>query len=191
MVKHLRHGNYFETACAVAGISRRRAYKWIEKGRKAKSGIYYDFYRAVEQAIAYAETVDMRHITRAAKDSWQAAAWRRERSAPRRWGHGRDSVEDILRGPEDLDIDPATTFDLIAAKALKAGDLQTAMAAVEKAAHLRGQFPADKAALARMGLDTVSALAIEAEERFRAIMMQALGHEMPHGQLVDLEPTDG
>lgn len=96
-------GNYFETACAVAGIHRDTAYEWLKKGAK-KPGIHRQFSDAVEKAQADAESRDLTviemtahgtkaqfdengHLVRAeVQRDWKAAAWRLERKHPKKWG---------------------------------------------------------------------------------------------------------
>lgn len=82
----IRMGNYMETAAAFAGISKDTFYRWLKKGARARSGIYREFHDAVHKALAEAEVRDVAIIANAAKESWQAAAWRLERRHPERWG---------------------------------------------------------------------------------------------------------
>jgi hypothetical protein len=79
-------GNYMETAAAFAGVHKSTLYEWLKKGAKSKSGIYKEFSDAVKKALAEAEVRDVAIISQAAKESWQASAWRLERKFPDKWG---------------------------------------------------------------------------------------------------------
>lgn len=100
IVSAIRLGNYIETAAAYAGINKDTLYDWLKRGqrekeKKAKDPNYqipkYErkfvaFSDAVEKALAEAEMRDVMIIYEAAKEQWQAAAWRLERKFPDRWG---------------------------------------------------------------------------------------------------------
>lgn len=83
----LRAGNYLETAAAFAGIDKTTLFDWLRRGARNSSGIHHEFSRAVEKAMADAETRDVALIAKAAAEGvWQASAWRLERKYPSRWG---------------------------------------------------------------------------------------------------------
>ncbi|GGA31944.1 hypothetical protein GCM10007416_00600 [Kroppenstedtia guangzhouensis] len=86
VVDAIRMGNYIETAAAFSGISKDTLYRWLKQGRRAKRGKYREFSDAVEKALAESEMRDVAVIATAAKENWQAAAWRLERKFPDRWG---------------------------------------------------------------------------------------------------------
>lgn len=86
IVEALRAGNYIETAAAYAGINKTTLYDWLKRGARDKSGPYHTFSNAVEKAMADAEMRDVLLIANAAKENWQAAAWRLERKYPDKWG---------------------------------------------------------------------------------------------------------
>jgi transposase len=92
IVDAVRAGNYAETAARAAGIHPGSFYNWMEKGREAKQGIYFEFLNAIEKAKASAEIRDVSLIERAATDTWTAAAWMLERKFPSRWGR-REKLE--------------------------------------------------------------------------------------------------
>nr|WP_255724707.1 hypothetical protein [Shimazuella soli] len=79
-------GNYIETASAYAGINKTTLYDWLKRGARENRGKYRAFSNAVEKAMAEAEMRDVALIAQAAKENWQAAAWRLERKYPARWG---------------------------------------------------------------------------------------------------------
>ena len=94
----IRAGNYMETAAAYAGIEKTTLYDWLRRGAREKRGIYHEFGKAVEKALADAETRDVALIAKAAADGqWQASAWRLERRYPDRWGR-RERVDAVVKG---------------------------------------------------------------------------------------------
>lgn len=100
----IRNGNYQTTAAAAAGVPIRTFFKWIERGKRAadyyeedkwvepSEELYYNLYKAVEQARAEAEASNVLIIRNEANKTWQAAAWMLERAHPDRWGR-RDKVD--------------------------------------------------------------------------------------------------
>jgi len=103
IVDAITAGNYIETAAAFAGISKDTLYVWMRKGGRKRSGIYWEFSKSVDKALADAEVRDVATIAQAAAIHWQAAAWRLERKHPDRWAR-RD--RDAQMGNEQLaDVD--------------------------------------------------------------------------------------
>lgn len=133
LVKVIQAGNYLETAAAYVGISVSTLRDWIRRGEReaqrlstknAKSNKteqpYLEFSAAIKKAQAEGEIRDVLLIGNAARETWQAAAWRLERRFPDRWGRkerhelsgpsgGPIEVEDIrnrlLKKFADLNID--------------------------------------------------------------------------------------
>lgn len=99
IIDTVRAGNYVETAAAFAGVNKSTLYDWIKRGARGESEELQDFSNALYSADAEAEIRDIQTIENASKTQWQAAAWRRERRAPQRWGR-RDQVE--MSGTMDL-----------------------------------------------------------------------------------------
>jgi transposase len=93
----VRQGNYQETAAAFAGLGERTFYTWVEKGdpegTDPDNEAYRQFGQALKRARAEAEARDLALITEAAGDgNWQAAAWKRERMDPARFGRREQLV---------------------------------------------------------------------------------------------------
>lgn len=102
IVKLLRDGNYFDTACKAAGISVSSGYAWRERGQRYAEaqalGVeanpddepYFRFLESVEKASAEAEAEAVALVKKAAKSKhegeWQAAAWYLERRNTKAWG---------------------------------------------------------------------------------------------------------
>lgn len=98
IIESLKMGNYLETAAAFSGIDVVTLRRWIKRGdrelqridekggriRKSEA-LYVEFCTACKKAMAEAEMRDVLLIYQAAKDNWQAAAWRLERKFPERW----------------------------------------------------------------------------------------------------------
>lgn len=103
----VRAGNYIETAAAHVGINKTTLYDWMKRGAREKERIaknprarvkkseepYVEFSNAIEKALADAEVRDVAIIANAAKENWQAAAWRLERKFKERWGRNDYSRE--------------------------------------------------------------------------------------------------
>jgi len=82
----IRIGNYYEAACAYAGINIRTFYRWMEKGEKAKSGEFCQFCHAVKQAEGDAEARIVAQWTSKTPEDWRAAQAFLEHRYPERWG---------------------------------------------------------------------------------------------------------
>lgn len=93
----IREGNYIETACAFAGVSRQTVRNWMKRGARQSKGIYRDFLDALKKSHAIAEAENVRVIRAAAKEQWYAAAWMLERRYPKRWGKN-DKVRNEVTG---------------------------------------------------------------------------------------------
>lgn len=81
----LRAGNTRKAAANFAGISPRALFRWLERGRKARKGAYWQFVREIERAEAVAESRAVVSWIQAWEKDWRAcAAWLRARR-PRDW----------------------------------------------------------------------------------------------------------
>lgn len=85
----LAAGNYVTTVCDYLGIDRSTWYKWLEQGRKANKGLYFDFFHTVKKAESEAEIRAVTGILKAGNTNWQAFAWFLERKYPDRWKRDR------------------------------------------------------------------------------------------------------
>jgi len=97
----IRAGNYVKDACLAVGIDESTYYKWIKRGEKAKSGIYFQFVQSTKKARAFARALRVEKITDAMEENWQAAAWWLERTDPEHWGR-RSRVD--LEGQVDSKV---------------------------------------------------------------------------------------
>lgn len=119
LLEALRAGNYIETACAYAGVSKSSFYNYLAQGRKAREQDErteqdewaLELLDAVEKARADAEVRNVHLIQQAAQGgTWQAAAWFLERSMPGKWAR-REKVE--MSGPEGGPITLAGLAELM------------------------------------------------------------------------------
>ncbi|MER2603891.1 MAG: IS630 transposase-related protein [Candidatus Competibacter phosphatis] len=114
----LRAGNYIETAAEFAGIDRATLFRWLARGRKARSGQFCDFCDAVQAAIAQAEVAAVADVVKASQTDWRAAAWLLERGpAHQRW---RPSLQLKLGDLSDAEIQAA--LDEVARRLAGPGD---------------------------------------------------------------------
>lgn len=90
--KLIEAGNTIQTIFGALGISKQTWYNWLNKGEKAKSGMYRELWEEVQKAESRAETRYVSIIAKAAPENWQAAAWWLERKYPERWGR-KDKVD--------------------------------------------------------------------------------------------------
>jgi hypothetical protein len=129
IVSSILVGNYFETACASAGIHKTTAYDWLKKGAREPGSIFEQFSNAVEKAQADGESRDVmviemqahgapaqynemgQQIREAIPRDWKAAAWRLERKHPKKWGR-MDRHE--VTGQDGKPIEVKTFTGLIA-----------------------------------------------------------------------------
>ena len=82
-------GNFFETACGVAGIVPATARRMLAKGaddeRAGKNTWLAEFNRSIHMAMAKSEAMAVHTISQAGKDDWRATMALLERRNPRRW----------------------------------------------------------------------------------------------------------
>ena len=84
-------GATYKDAAGAAGVWYTTFNDWMTRGEKAKSGQYYEFYHAVEQAKAvaflnYTKTI----ASAAAKGDWRAAMEYLKRRDRDNWGDGTE-----------------------------------------------------------------------------------------------------
>ena len=83
-------GNTIETACNLAGISRKSYYRWLKEAEDAPEGhILRQFRDTVKEARAEAAHRMLMIIQKAAMKDWRAAAWFLERRYPEDWSRPR------------------------------------------------------------------------------------------------------
>lgn len=101
IISLIRAGNYRNVASVASGVAIETFCSWMRKGKKAKSGIYYQFMQAIQKAESESEARNVIAIQK--DDSWQAKMTFLERKWPERWGR-RDRTEHTGKdgGPIEL-----------------------------------------------------------------------------------------
>jgi len=89
----LAEGNYRETACRVAGISKGSFYNWLKRADAGDEAAIL-FVNAVEKAEALAESETVRNVRNASKlpQFWAAGMTWLERKSPDKWGRRQDDA---------------------------------------------------------------------------------------------------
>jgi len=100
LTEAIRNGNYYESACAAAGISYQTFQNWKERGRNAKSGKYLEFLEAVERAEGEAEAKVIAMWQSHMPESWQACRDFLERRYQGRWGKNDRLKADLKHSGE-------------------------------------------------------------------------------------------
>lgn len=95
LTEAIRAGNYYEAACAYAGIAYSTFREWMVRGEKAKSGKYREFMEAIKKAEHEAEVRMVAMWQKHMPENWQAIATFLERRYPDRWGRRMDVRQDI------------------------------------------------------------------------------------------------
>ncbi len=95
LVDAISQGNYYEAACAYAGISYSTLREWINKGEEeGAEKEFSDFSEAIKKAEADAEVAMVKAWQKHIPNNWQAIATFMERRYPDRWGRkDRSQVE--------------------------------------------------------------------------------------------------
>lgn len=95
IIKAVSEGNYREVAAACAGVDKQTFYNWMKRGRKEKSGDFFDFMNAVMEAENEAEHVAIKAIRLAGKDDAKHFQWWLERKHPERWGKDTFQIKQL------------------------------------------------------------------------------------------------
>lgn len=103
IVEYIEAGNYAKHACQAVGISERTFINWKNRGKKAseleskgeviplKEIQYLEFFHSIKKAQSIAILKNVETIQKAAKKTWQAAAWWLERTRFQDFGR-KDNV---------------------------------------------------------------------------------------------------
>lgn len=97
--KCLENGYSILEACGSVHICEQTYYNWYNKGKKETSGVFHDFYCAVEiaknKATANYESVIFKE---AMAGNWFASAWWLERRRPKEY---RKSKKQTVKAPKE------------------------------------------------------------------------------------------
>jgi hypothetical protein len=105
----LAQGISRQAAAAMVGLTPETIRAWMARGKDPEHHnheVYAAFFRAVLKAEAEAEAAMVAHITAAAPETWQAAAWWLERKKPAEWGR-------VTRTHLSADTGPTGPLDLV------------------------------------------------------------------------------
>lgn len=112
----LRECSSITAAAAVAGITPKTFYNWVNRGENAldsgrvnkTDAPYVEFFHAIKNAEAYAEATLLEAIL-VGRNNWQASAWWLERRFPRTWAK-MDRHE--ISGPDGKPVQSQTSLGL-------------------------------------------------------------------------------
>ena len=85
LLSAIRVGNFATIAARYAGISEATFYRWMERGKQARSGQYREFREAVLEAEVEGEVSLVTEIKRAATSNPSAARFILQQRHPSRW----------------------------------------------------------------------------------------------------------
>lgn len=88
----IKQGVPMTHAAVMNGIHKTTFYDWINKGKEETSGVFRDFYQAVEEAKSVAIGLRVKRIYQAGETNWQSDAWWLERVDPEHFGR-KDRVQ--------------------------------------------------------------------------------------------------
>ena len=125
LLASIRDGNYRETACRQAGISKVTFYNWLKRAEQGDEAAQA-FVNALEKAEADAEAETVRNVRHASKlpQFWAAGMTWLERKSPDRWGKRQDD-QNVPRvvvqiGVKDSDVQVRLSTFASPAQALSA-----------------------------------------------------------------------
>jgi len=103
LLKYISIGVPNKYACQAVSIDEHTLYNWIEKGRKAKSGKYFQFFQSYTQARGKFVVSNMAIIEKHAKEKdFRAAAWLLERLHSEEFGKKDNLTADVTVKQVDL-----------------------------------------------------------------------------------------
>jgi transposase len=86
IVKAVRAGNYFSTACRIAGIEPKLGLHWLAQGFEGMDDLTYRFYCSCQKNDAKSERDRLKDITDLSKDDGRLGLEIMARRWPERWG---------------------------------------------------------------------------------------------------------
>jgi hypothetical protein len=104
LIQAIKAGNYYEAACAYAGIDYSTFRKWLQKGETAKSGEFFEFFEAIKKAESTAEAQMVAQWQKAMPLDWRAIATFMERRYPERWGR-KEKIQQEISGRDGNPIE--------------------------------------------------------------------------------------
>jgi hypothetical protein len=93
--EYVRIGLHVDTAAAYVGIAEKTFYRWMERGRSAKRGIYADFVEDLRRAEAQMTAAMVLGHRKAMTTDWRAPLTFLARRQPKRWGPNAQPPEPL------------------------------------------------------------------------------------------------
>jgi hypothetical protein len=84
-------GNVASVAAQAVGVGPATFYRWMERGKRQRRGVFREFRESIQRARAQAKGRMVTIVSLAAEKDWRAAAHFLERRDPRHWGR-RDNL---------------------------------------------------------------------------------------------------
>ena len=118
LVDAIRAGNYYETACAAAGIEYQTFRNWMVRGQEGRGARYVEFFEAITRAEHECEQEIVQLWRDAMPDDWRAAQMFLERRHRDRWGPVQKmELDQRVQGRMEVEhgVDVASANTLLAA----------------------------------------------------------------------------
>lgn len=109
LLEAVEAGNYLETACDLAGLSKQTVYAWIKRGEEGEEP-FSTLSNALKRGQARAEAAEVAKVRKAGEDPrfWAASMTYLERRHPDRWARrseGTDTPKVVVQiGVKDSDV---------------------------------------------------------------------------------------
>ena len=98
----IRNGNFRDASAIWAGVTVSTFRKWCARGKRSKTGPYYDFWHALLAAEGKAEINAVAEVLRAGKKDAKHLEWWLERKIPENWGACRDRLKRLEKIVKEL-----------------------------------------------------------------------------------------
>lgn len=102
IIKVVSEGMPYKYAIESVGIAERTFFRWLARGRKETSGIYWQFSQDIKKARSEAIKKNVKNVQDAGEKSWQASAWWLERQFPEEFGSDSRTIRELRKLIEQL-----------------------------------------------------------------------------------------
>ena len=105
-------GFTYKDICNVCGIDNSTLYAWLNRGKKAKSGKYKEFYLNVEKAKSLRKNnlIDKLIEKTEAKDDWKGYAWLLERGYGDEFARPEVKIKQEIESKVEADVEVKVPF---------------------------------------------------------------------------------
>lgn len=118
-------GNYNTVSAIAAGVAPRTFQRWCQKGRKAKRGLFAEFWRAIKKAEALAEIANVKVVMEAAQNDPKHAEWWLTHKRPEHWASNRNEITELKKAQKALENGYLSSIAQAAAKTEKPNGAST------------------------------------------------------------------